>query len=128
MTEASTWFDTLDVTTVHDGYSRVRVERVSMPDGTIGEREVVDHDDAVAIIALTPADEIILVRQYRQPFREYVLEVPAGTLDIEGESPESAARRELAEEVQHQAPSMELLSTFYNSAGWSTERTHVFLA
>ncbi|MEX2486256.1 MAG: NUDIX hydrolase [Nitriliruptoraceae bacterium] len=126
--EPTAWFETLDVEQVHAGFSRVRRERIRTPDGAVVEREVVDHDDAVAIVPITSRDEVVLLRQYRQPFQEYVLEVPAGTLDVPGESPVEAAVRELAEEAQQHAPSLTLLTTFYNSAGWSTERTHVFLA
>ncbi len=122
------WFTTLEARDVHSGFSRVRVETVRMPDGSEVEREIVDHDNAVAVVALTKSRDIVVLRQYRQPRREYVLEVPAGTLDIAGEDPIEAAHRELAEEAQHEAETLVLLTTFYNSAGWSTEKTHVYLA
>jgi 8-oxo-dGDP phosphatase len=124
----SAWFETLAVRHVHDGWSRVRVETVRTPDGDQVEREVVDHDDAVGIVAITGDRQIVLLRQYRQPLRSYLLEIPAGTLDVDGETPEEAARRELAEEAGHRADGLEHLTTFHNSAGWSTEATHLYLA
>jgi 8-oxo-dGDP phosphatase len=99
-----------------------------MPDGADAEREVVDHDDAVAILPVNDRGEVILLKQYRQPVRGYVLEIPAGTVDDEDPSPEATARRELAEEVQHEAGELLHLVTFHNSSGWTTERTHVYLA
>lgn len=122
------WFETLAVRQVHDGYSRVRIETVRTPLGEEVDREVVDHDDAVGIVALTRAGEIVLLRQYRQPLRGYLLEIPAGTLDVDGERAEDAARRELAEEAGHRANGLERLTIFHNSAGWSNEATHLFLA
>lgn len=122
------WFETRDAEVVYTGYSTVRVETVALPSGDETVREVVVHDDAVAMVPVTDAGDVLLLRQYRQPLRRYLLEIPAGTLDVDGEEPEAAARRELREEVQHDARSWTPLTTFHNSAGWSTERTHVYLA
>ncbi len=122
------WFETVSVREVHDGWSRVRVDTVRTPDGQHVEREIVEHDDAVAVVALTDDARIVLLKQYRQPVGGYLLEIPAGTLDVPGESPEAAVHRELAEEAQHRVRSLTHLITFHNSAGWSTERTHLYLA
>jgi 8-oxo-dGTP pyrophosphatase MutT (NUDIX family) len=122
------WFETTDVRVVYEGRSTVRLETVRMPDGEQVEREVVDHDDAVAVLPVTDDGEVILLKQYRQPVRGYVLEVPAGVVDDGDPSPEATARRELAEEIQHDAGTLVHLVTFHNSAGWTTERTHVYLA
>jgi 8-oxo-dGDP phosphatase len=124
----SVWFETTEVRTVYEGRSTVRLETVRMPGGEDAEREVVVHDDAVAILPVLDSGEVILLKQYRQAVRGYVLEVPAGTLDEEDASPEDAGRRELAEEVQHDAGELVHLVTFLNSSGWTTERTHVYLA
>ncbi len=72
--------------------------------------------------------DVLLLRQYRHPVGRYVLELPAGKMDVEGEAPEETGRRELVEEVQHEAAELTHLVTFENSAGWTTERTHLFLA
>jgi 8-oxo-dGDP phosphatase len=122
------WFETTEVRTVYEGRSTVRLETVRMPGDEDAEREVVVHDDAVAILPVLDSGEVILLKQYRQPVRGYVLEVPAGTLDEDDASPEDAGRRELAEEVQHDAGELVHLVTFLNSSGWTTERTHVYLA
>lgn len=126
--QANGWFETVAIREVHDGYSRVRIETVRTPDGLEVEREIVDHDDAVAVVALNARREIVLLRQYRQPVRSYLLEIPAGTLDIAGEDPQDAARRELAEEANHSAVELVHLATMLNSVGWSNEKTHLYLA
>jgi 8-oxo-dGDP phosphatase len=122
------WFTTVDQRHVYDGFSRVRIDTIRTPDGDDVTREVVEHDDAVAIVPVTDDGQVLLLKQYRQPFGGYVIEVPAGTLDIDGEHVEEAARRELREELHHDAAEFRPLTTFLNSAGWCTERTHVLLA
>jgi 8-oxo-dGDP phosphatase len=123
----STWFETIAAETVYDGRSTVRIETVRTPDGRDVLREIVDHDDAVAIVPVTDDGAVVLLRQYRQAVRGYLLEIPAGTLDVDGESVEEAARRELIEEIGHDVGELTHLVTFLNSAGWTTERTHVYL-
>ncbi|MBW3601830.1 MAG: NUDIX hydrolase [Actinobacteria bacterium] len=114
--------------TVYDGVlSRARMDRVRMPDGHTRAREVMEHVPAVAVVAVDQGC-VVLVRQYRHPLREWLLEVPAGLLDIEGEAPDDAARRELIEEVGLEPGRLDELVTFANSAGWTDERTTVYLA
>lgn len=122
------WFETLDVREVYRGRATVRIESVRTPDGRDVERELIAHMDAVAVVPVTVDGTILLLKQYRQSVRGYMLELPAGVLDEEGESPEDAARRELSEEVHHDARELVHLITFHNSAGWTDERTHVYLA
>lgn len=109
------------------GFSSIRIDTLEGPGGRF-VREVVEHPDAVGIVALDGAGQVALVRQYRHPLGADLLEIPAGTLDVPGESPEDAARRELAEEVGLAAETLVPLGTLWNSAGWSDERTHLFLA
>lgn len=109
------------------GFSSVRVDTIEGPSGRF-DREVVEHADAVAIVALDPEGLVALVRQHRQPLGHDLLEIPAGTLDVEGESPIEAARRELAEEVGLSAEALIPLGRMYNSAGWSDETTMLYLA
>lgn len=112
----------------YDGaLSRVRVDRVRMPDGAVVEREVVEHPDAVAVVALD-GDDVVLLRQYRHPVGRELLEIPAGKLDEPGESPSDAAGRELVEETGLAPEGLEELLTFHNSAGWCDEATTVYLA
>lgn len=89
-------------------------------------------DGIVAVVALTPAHEVVLVEQYRIPVQSRVVELPAGLAgDLEehaGEPLESAARRELLEETGWAAGSLELLSEGPPSAGLTTERIAFFRA
>lgn len=122
------WFETVDSRHVYRGFSDVRVDTLRTRDGTEVEREVVERPEAVGIVALDTSDRVLLLRQYRHAVGDYLIEIPAGLMDVEGESPETAARRELAEELAHDAPQLSALTSFVNSAGWCTERTHLFLA
>lgn len=122
-------YDITDTRCVYDGMlSSVRIDTVQMPDGTTAEREVVQHPDAVAAVPLDDDDRILLVRQYRPAIRSRSLELPAGILDVEGEEPEEAARRELAEETGYAAAALNRMVTFHNSAGWTDETTTIYLA
>lgn len=127
MTTDAAWYDVEDSRIAYRGFADVRIDRLAMPDGSTVEREVCEHIDAVAIVPVTADGDVLLVRQYRHPLGRYLLEIPAGLLDVEGESVEDAGRRELVEEVHHTAGRLEHLVTFDNSAGWTTERTHVYL-
>ena len=122
------WFETTDRRTVYDGRATVRIDTVRMPEGEEVEREIVEMPSAVAIVPVTDEGEVFLLKQYRQAIGAYVLEVPAGIIDPEDASPEAAGHRELIEEIAHDAADFESLTVFLNSAGWSTERTHVYLA
>lgn len=107
--------------------STARVDAVAMPDGSVAEREVVEHLDAVAVVALTDDDDVVLLRQYRHPVRAHQLELPAGILDEAGEEPHDAARRELAEEASMQVDELRPLVRFANSPGWTDEHTTIYL-
>jgi ADP-ribose pyrophosphatase len=72
--------------------------------------------------------EAILVRQYRAAIEELLLEVPAGKRDVDGESPEEVARREVVEEIGMAAGRLDLLARFYNSPGFSDEDSWIYLA
>jgi ADP-ribose pyrophosphatase len=103
-------------------------ERVAMPGGGDGVRDIVRHPGAVAVVALDEQDRVVLVRQYRQAFGEHLWELPAGLRDSDGEPPADTARRELAEEVQLAAARWSLLATTYSSPGFSDEVVRVYLA
>ena len=77
----------------------VRRDEVELGDGQTVTREVIAHTGAVGVIALDEQDRVLLLRQYRHPVRSYLWEPPAGLLDVPGEDPLAAARRELAEEA-----------------------------
>jgi ADP-ribose pyrophosphatase len=98
------------------------------PDGEPFERDVVRHGGAVAVVAMAEDGTVTLVRQYRAAVGRAVLELPAGTRDVEGEPPEVTARRELIEEAGLEATSLEELAAVYNSPGYSDQVTTIFLA
>jgi 8-oxo-dGTP pyrophosphatase MutT (NUDIX family) len=106
----------------------LRTDEVQMSDGSVSTREIVEHPGAVAIVALDEDDRVILVRQYRHPIGEYVVELPAGLLDVDGESALNAARRELFEEAALTAEAWNVLVDLLPSPGMSDEAIRVFLA
>ena len=105
----------------------VRVEDVEIRPGQSARLDIVQHADAVTMLPLDADDNIWFVRQYRHPAREYLLELPAGTLRP-GEDPAPAANRELQEEIGMRAGRLEELASFYLAPGYSSELMHVFLA
>lgn len=121
------WFEVQDSRVEYRGFSTVRTDVVAMPDGSRSEREVVEHTSAVAVVPLLSDGTVVLLRQYRHPVGGYLLEIPAGILDVEGEPEADAAHRELVEETGLRAGRLEHLVTFHNSAGWTDERTSVYL-
>lgn len=105
----------------------VRVDHVRLPSGTESVREVVEHSGAVAIVALTANDELILVRQWRHAVGMELLELPAGTAEP-GEEPETTAVRELFEETGYRAGKISLIAQYFSSAGFLNEQMTLFLA
>jgi ADP-ribose pyrophosphatase len=106
-----------------------RVERRFVDFGGVTfDREILVHPGAVAVIAIDDAANVVLLEQYRAAVDGAILEIPAGTCDIDGESLERTAHRELAEEAGLAAGSLELLGIFLNSPGYSSQRTALFLA
>jgi ADP-ribose pyrophosphatase len=91
-------------------------------------REYVDHPGAVAILAMDDAGQVLLIKQYRHPIAARDWELPAGLLDVDGESPLLAAKRELAEEADLEATDWSLLGEFFSSPGGSNETIRIFLA
>jgi ADP-ribose pyrophosphatase len=106
----------------------LRVDSVRMSDGTVAEREVVDHPGSVVIVALDDAHQVVLVNQYRHPVGRRLDELPAGLLDVAGEPPLDAARRELAEEAGLAASDWQVLVDLHPSPGFCDEAVRVFLA
>jgi ADP-ribose pyrophosphatase len=105
----------------------VRDDRVRYGDGEI-RRQYVAHTGAVAIVALDDAGRVLLIQQYRHPIRHRDWELPAGLLDVTGEEPLEAARRELAEEADLVAAHWEPLVSSWTTPGGNDELIHVFLA
>lgn len=121
-------YDVVESTVTHEGVmSTLRVDQVTMPGGDVASREVAQRPDAVAVVPLTTDGEVVMLRQYRHPVGRYELEIPAGLLDVKGEAEAEAAQRELVEEIGMTAGTLERLTRFWNSAGWSDEATTVFV-
>lgn len=97
------------------------------PDGSSFHRDIVRHPGAVAVVAVTERHTAVLVRQYRGVLDRAVLEIPAGTRDVDGEPPELTAGRELEEEAGVRAAAIEHLATIANSPGFCDELTEVYL-
>jgi ADP-ribose pyrophosphatase len=107
---------------------RVRVDRFRYDDGEEAEREIVEHPGAVGVVA-HDGETLYLVRQPREPVNEPgLLELPAGKLDEEGESPLDTAQRELAEEIGMGARTWQHITSFYTSPGFTDEECHLFMA
>jgi ADP-ribose pyrophosphatase len=107
---------------------RVRVDRFRYDDGKEAEREIVEHPGAVGIVA-HDGETLYLVRQPREPVNDpALLELPAGKLDEEGESPLDTAQRELAEEIGKGARTWQHITSFYTSPGFTDEECHLFMA
>src|SRR5262249_6373153 len=92
------------------------------------ERIVATHPGAVAVVALDDDDQVLMIRQYRHPAARLLWEIPAGLRDVDGEPLLTTARRELAEETGYEAREWRVLTDFFTSPGFSTERIRVFLA
>jgi ADP-ribose pyrophosphatase len=105
----------------------VREDVVELPGGGTALREIVEHDDVVAVVAVDEAGCVLLVRQYRLAAGDALLEVPAGIVH-KGEEIEAAVQRELREETGYRAERFERLGGFFVSPGFCTEFVHVFLA
>jgi 8-oxo-dGDP phosphatase len=124
---------------VFDGaVTAVRIDDVVMPDGTTAKREVVEHDNAVAIVALDsaggagadadPDPRVILIEQYRHPLGRRLWELPAGLMDVDGEGAQQTAARELVEETGYAAANWSVLVDVAPSPGFSEEIVRIFLA
>lgn len=105
----------------------VRQETVRLPDNRLSKLDIVDHIGSVIILPVDQTGELLFVRQYRHPARQDLLELPAGTLEVD-EAPEDCARREVREETGMAAGKLLLLGGFYLAPGYSTEYMHVYLA
>jgi 8-oxo-dGTP pyrophosphatase MutT (NUDIX family) len=108
--------------------NRVRVDRFRYDDGEESEREIVEHADAVGIVA-QDGEIVYLVRQPREAVGDdALLELPAGKVDEDGEKPLDTAQRELAEEIGKGARTWQHLTSFYTSPGFTDEECHLFMA
>jgi ADP-ribose pyrophosphatase len=105
---------------------KLRVDTVRLSDGRETTREIVEHEDCVAVVAVDGGD-ILLERQFREAVGKELLEIPAGGIDP-GEKPEDAVRREMREETGFLPRRVTLLGGFYSSPGYSNEYLYLYLA
>jgi ADP-ribose pyrophosphatase len=106
----------------------VVTEHVRLDASLVVARDVIRHPGAVAIVAFREPGEVLLVRQYRHPVGREMWEPPAGLLDVAGEDPLAAAKRELHEEVDAVAATWHVLADFFTSPGGSSEAIRIYLA
>lgn len=107
---------------------RVVTDRLELPGGTVVARDYLMHLGAVAVVALDQQERVVLVRQYRHAVGRELWELPAGLVDIAGETLPEVAVRELAEETDLTAQRLDLLLDLHPSPGVSDERIRIFLA
>src|SRR6056297_1998684 len=105
----------------------VRIDQVILENGKETEREIVEHNGAVAILPIDHQGKCTLVEQFRKPIEKVLLEVPAGKLDG-NEDPTKCALRELKEETGYESNHLIPLGHIYTTAGFSNEKIHLFLA
>ncbi|TFH35155.1 MAG: NUDIX hydrolase [Anaerolineales bacterium] len=108
-------------------YIRVRSDTLATPSGRTQQIEIVEHSGAVAIVPIDAEQNVWLVRQYRHPAGEFLLEIPAGTLNPD-EDPADCARRESREEIGMAPGELIPIGAGFMAPGYSTEFIHFFLA
>jgi 8-oxo-dGTP pyrophosphatase MutT (NUDIX family) len=125
----SSRFERTGSETVYEGrFFTARKDTFRHEDGEEVSRDIVSHPGAVGVVVLD-GDDLWFVRQPREAIGSPdFLEIPAGKLDEEGESPLETGKRELAEEIGKRAEHWESLGSFYTSPGFSDEQVHLFLA
>ena len=114
--------------TLHKGrvFNLVK-ENYTLDNGVTSEMDFIQHPGAAAMVPMLNSNDVILIKQYRHALREFIWEIPAGTLDP-AESPLNCAQRELIEETGYSAADWQQLGTITPLPGCSDERIHIFLA
>ena len=111
---------------IYDGVIlHVRKDKVLLQNGKEAVREVLDHNGAAAVVAFDDEGKLLMVKQYRYPMGEYLLEIPAGKID-EGETPEQCAARELVEETGFRAGKLTSLGVMYPAAAYTREAVYIY--
>ena len=107
----------------------IKLEKLLLraPDGRVFDRELIRHIGAAVAVPVLPGERFVLVNQHRVAADDWLLEFPAGTLEV-GEKPRTCAYRELIEEAGYRAGKLTKLVDFYPAPGISTERMYLYLA
>ncbi len=120
--------ETVSSQLIYEGRAvKLRVDTVRKPSGREASREIVEHSDCVAIIAVDADGNVLLVNQFRKPVEKELLEIPAGGIEP-GEDAVATVRRELREETGYLPQKVERLGGFYSTPGYCTEYLHLYLA
>ena len=120
--------ETLSSQPIYEGRAvKLRVDTVRLLGGRETQREIVEHKDCVAVVAVDADDNVLLVKQFRKPVEKDLLEIPAGGIE-EGEDPVTTVRREMREETGYLPQKVEALGGFYSAPGFCTEYLHLYLA
>lgn len=118
----------LSKTLIHKGMVWDLVAETFEFNGQLLTREYVDHTGAVAVLAFNEKEELLLMKQYRRPVGKFLMELPAGLLDVPEESKLDCAKRELAEEAGLEAASWSELLSFHTTPGGNNEAISIFVA
>lgn len=102
-------------------------EDISLPNGKTVKQSWIDHKPTVAVIAVNDRGELLLIKQFRAPTKQNLLEIPAGSMDHDEESPVACAGRELAEETGYRAGLLTQLFAGYLLPGYCNEFMYFFL-
>ncbi len=106
---------------------KVRIENVELENGQPAYREFVDHPGGVGVVAITPDNKMLMVKQFRKAIEAETIEIPAGKLE-HGEDPQICGMRELEEETGYKAKEFISLGFLYPSPGFTDEKTYIYLA
>ena len=105
---------------------KLRIDTIREPDGRETTREIVEHADCIAVVAVDDKNNVLLVDQFREAIQKELLEIPAGGIDP-GEDIETAVKREMQEETGYLPRKLVKLGSFYSAPGYNTENLYLYL-
>lgn len=118
---------TIEKKSIYEGkILNLSVHKVETKNGT-SYREIVEHRGAVCAVPVNKNGKIVLVKQFRKAAEDFLLEIPAGKLEV-GEKPEEAVKRELKEETGYDVLNIEYVTKFYTSPGFANEIIYLYIA